>query len=139
MNTIKHMLLLAALILGFGSQAQNKQKQKTKTNIYPQSFSIGVDELDRLMNTDARNVLSFPKNTYINQSTVELNTKNGDMHFIKLKLAYFAKSYLLIQENGVYSTVVFIMSDDKSVFYKGKRSKDGLNMTKCAEDDIVSE
>ena len=68
-----------------------------------------------------------------------MNTKNGDMHFVKLKLTYFPKSYLLIQENGMYSTVIFIMSDDKSVFYKGKIDKEVITMRKCSEDDIVSE
>ncbi len=76
---------------------------------------------------------------YLHKSTLLLNTKTGDMQLIKVKLAYFAKAYLMIQFSGTNSTQIFIVSDNKSVFYKGKQDKDVIIMTKCKEDDIVTE
>ncbi|MEI6020069.1 MAG: hypothetical protein WCR21_02995 [Bacteroidota bacterium] len=139
MKKIKLAFLFLSIVLCITLNAQNKPKQKSKGKNYPESFSIQKSDFDKIMNEAGNSTLKFPSNIFIDQSFVQLNTKNGDMHFVKVKLSYFPKSYLLIQENGVYSTVVFIMSDDKSVFYKGKLNKEILNMKKCSEDDIVSE
>lgn len=131
------ILFLCCFTLLFN--AQSKSKPKTKNKPYPETFSISKIDFDKLLNESNNTTLKFPSNIYIDKSTVQMNTKNGDMHFVKLKLNYFPKSYLLIQENGTYSTIIFIMSDDKSVFYKGKLDKELISLKKCSEDDIVSE
>lgn len=68
-----------------------------------------------------------------------MNTLNGDIRFLRIKLDYFKNAFLMIQVNGEYSTQVFILSEDKSVFYKGTIGEKAVVMTKCSEDDIVSE
>jgi hypothetical protein len=121
------------------SYAQVKTNQSKKTKNYPNSFTISNIELEKIMNEKLNTSLKFPSNIYLDKSILQMNSKNGDMHFVKLKLAYFTKSYLMIQENGNTSTIMFIMSEDKSVFYKGKIEKEIITFKKCSEDDIVSE
>ena len=94
---------------------------------------------DELFNLKIKEVLSLKENQYLDKAQVMMNTKNGDMTFLKLKLSYFPKSNLMIQVNGSYTTQIFIMSDDKSVFYKGKIEKENIVLKKCAESEIVSE
>jgi hypothetical protein len=119
--------------------------QKTKTNstknknIYPTSFTINKSDFDRLLNTKANQVFVSKENKYLDKSAMLMNTKNGDTKFMKIKLNYFPKAYLMIQVNGEYSTQVFILSDDKSVFYKGRAEKNTYLLNKCSEDEIVSE
>ena len=69
-----------------------------------------------------------------------VSTQNGDMKFLKLKLSYFKNAYLLIQVSGKDSKQIFLMTDDKSVFYTGRLDqKNNVLMKQCDEDDIVSE
>ncbi len=136
---IKNTLILLSVFLCLSINAQTKSKQKTISKNYPESFSIQKSDFEIIMNSANNSSLKFSNNIYIDKGIVQMNSKNGDMHFMRIKLNFFPKSFLLIQENGSYSTIVFIMSDDKSVFYKGKLDKEILNMKKCSEDDIVSE
>lgn len=115
-----------------GSSSQDKKK-------YPAVFTIDKADFDNLFNKKAKEVISSKNNVYIDKSTVVMNTLNGDTKFMKIRLSYFPKAYLMVQVNGEYSTQVFVLSDDKSVFYKGKMDNGSVAMTKCNEDDIVSE
>lgn len=105
----------------------------------PASFIISKADFDQLFTKKNNDLVLTKTNKYLDKSTVLMNTLNGDTKFLKMKLSYFAKAYLMVQINGEYSTQVFILSDDKSVFYKGRIDKGIVTMTKCNEDDIVSE
>ena len=70
---------------------------------------------------------------------LELNTKNGDMQLLRIRLNYFPKALLMVQVNGEYSTQVYITSSSKTLSYKGKIEKDRVLLTKCNRDEIVSE
>lgn len=139
MKKTTQLLLIICFLLSMISYSQVKTNQSKKTKNYPNSFTISKIDLEKIKSEKLNASLKFPSNTYLDKSVLQMNSKNGDMHFIKLKLAYFTKSYLMIQENGTTSTILFIMSDDKSVFYKGKIEKEIVTFKKCSEDDIVSE
>ena len=127
--------------MGFNAPAQNKKTNPTKKSVvsYPASFTITKVELDKIFALKVTETLTNPTNKYLDKAQVLMNTKNGDIRFLKAKLSYFAKSSLLVQINGEYTTQVFIMSDDKSVFYKAKFDRDKFILRKCSEDEIVSE
>jgi hypothetical protein len=136
---------LLLLVLVFGIQlaslnvnSQNKPRQAKTENKYPGTFMISKTEFDQLLSSKPGEKTALA-NKYLDGSTTMMNSLNGDMKFLKAKLGYFKNAILMIQVNGEYSTQIFIMSEDKSVFYKGKKEKDGVLMTKCSEDDIVSE
>lgn len=139
---IHHLpLLLLALIPIATAHAQNspQKKQASTRQKNPESFTFSASLFNKLVNLPVKSVISEPSNKYLHKSTLLLNTKTGDMQLIKVKLAYFSKAYLMIQFSGTNSTQIFIVSDNKSVFYKGKQDKDVIIMTKCKEDDIVTE
>lgn len=131
--------ILFAFLLNVQSQTAKKNATKNKVTKYPQSFSIQKNEFNNLFSYKANEVLVEKQNKYLNNSILLMNTKNGDMKFLKIKLNYFKNSFLLVQVNGEFSTQIFIMSDDKSIFYKGKMESEKIVLTKCTEDEIVSE
>ena len=141
MKLLKLIALTLLLSSSLMSQAQSKNKSSNKITYpdYPETFTIAKSDFDGLFTKKANTILDLSTNKYLDKSSIEMNTLNGDIKFIRLKLNYLSNSYLLVQVNGVYSTQVFVMSKDKSVFYKGKIEKDLVVMTKCAEDEIVSE
>jgi hypothetical protein len=108
-------------------------------NTYPTTFTIAKNDFDNLFLYKANEPVASKTNKYLDKAALLKNSSNGDMKFLKLKLDYFKHAFMLVQVNGTYSTQVFIMSDDKSVFYKGHFEKNVLIMSKCSEDDIVSE
>jgi hypothetical protein len=142
--TIKFLtpLVLLCLFLSSspvaGQKAKSSKAQKTE-NVYPANFTISKADFDRLFMYKPNEVINTSDNVYINQSTLAMNTLNGDTRFLKIKLKYFKNAWLLIQVNGEYSTQIFILSDDKSVFYKGSLNENNVSMVKCDEDEIVSE
>ena len=121
------------------AQSKKQAKAKKTDTSYPQSFFILKSELQDLFTLKAGQLVTLAGNKYINKSSVLMNTKNGDISFLRIKLSYFKNAYLLVQVNGGYSTQYFVMSDDKSVFYKGKPVDEKIIMTRCTEDEIVSE
>lgn len=134
-------LLLGISFLGF-PVTLNAQKAKARTaasSAYPASFTIGKADFDRLFEIKAKESISSKNNKYLDKGLMMMNSLNGDMKFLKIQLSYFKNAYLLVQVNGEWSTQIFILSDDKSVFYKGKIDKGSVTMSKCQEDDIVSE
>lgn len=133
------VLLLTSFTIPVAAQTQKKASSKQTVTKQPASFIISKTEFDQLFTKKSNAILTTKSNKYLDKSTVLMNTLNGDTKFLKIKLHYFAKAYLIVQVNGEYSTQVFILSDDKSVFYKGRLDKGILTMTKCNEDDIVSE
>jgi hypothetical protein len=46
---------------------------------------------------------------------------------------------MMVQVNGEYSTQIFILSDDKTIAYKGKIEREQVTLTKCRRDDILQE
>lgn len=132
------LILFLSCFLFVQTEAQNTQN-KTATTDYPDSFTIRKTDLEALFAKKPRETFSSAKNKYLDQSEVMMNTLNGDMKFLKARLHYFSNAFLLIQVNGEYSTQVFILSDDKSVFYKGRPAEGDFTMNKCDEDEIVSE
>lgn len=141
MKFLKLIVFTLLLSSGIESQAQsnkNISRKIIKTD-YPETFTINKSDFDELFTKKANTNLDLGSNKYLDKSTIEMNTLNGDIKFLRIKLNYFTNAYLLVQINGVYSTQVFVMSKDKSVFYKGKIEKDLVIMTKCGEDEIVSE
>lgn len=115
------------------------KKNSAIDKLYPGSFVITKSDYDQLFQLKVNDVVPSRSGKYISGSTMLLNTKNGDMKFLKLKLNYFKNALLVIQVNGSATTQVFILSDDKSIFYKGRFEKNNLLMNKCLEDEIVSE
>jgi hypothetical protein len=135
---VNSLLTLLSLFFFLGIRAQ-ADKNSPKTNTPPENFIISSAELKTILNLEVNSVLNDPSNKYINKAALLVSTKNGDMQFARLKLSYFPKAFLMVQVNGVYSTQVFILSDDASVSYKGKETKDGILLTHCKQDEIVSE
>lgn|GEM_PF-1416149 len=137
----KCFIIMFFLLFSIQNKAQinktNPNKNNSKKN--PETFSISKTDFDKLFTFKSNQVITLSQNIYLDKSVSLLNTKNGDMIFLKIKLNYFKKAYLLVQINGSFSTQIFILSDDKSIFYKGKLSSTGLLMTKCLEEEIVSE
>lgn len=131
-------LLLSSSLESLAQSNKNASSKFTKAN-HPESFTINKSDFDELFTKKANTNLDLSSNKYLDKSTIEMNTLNGDIKFLRIKLNYFSNAYLLVQVNGSYSTQVFVMSKDKSIFYKGKIEKDLVVMTKCAEDEIVSE
>lgn len=137
---LRGLSALFLLFLSVATSAQPKNNSLTSASgNYPESFSIQKPELDALLASAPEAVVNIQSNKYLHQALVVMNTKNGDMTFLKLQLSYFKNALLTVQVNGSFSTQVFILSSDKSIFYKGRFEKDLLIMTKCNEDDIVSE
>lgn len=133
------LLLLISFCIPLDAQKKKTQTAKQASVKNPTTFVISKTDFDQLFAHKGNELIASKTNKYLDKSTVQMNTVNGDTKFMKIKLAYFPKSYLMIQVNGDYSTQVFVLSDDKSVFYKGKMDKGTVTMTKCNEDDIVSE
>ena len=132
------LCLLAALFFPHTAAAQNN-KSKTTEQKYPASFLISKADLQELLALRQHSVVDKKSNKFLDGSIVMTSTKNGNMQYVRVKLAYFLKAFLNIQVNGADSTQVFIVSDDKSVFYKGRMEKENWVMIKCEEDEIVSE
>lgn len=132
-------LFLFLLSFNRSVHAQKSKPVNTSQKQYRTSFKITKTEFETLISKKEKDEIKFKNNKFITNSTILLNVLNGDTKFIRLKLSYFSSAYLTIQINGAYSTQVFILSDDKSVFYKGQPQNGGFLMTKCNRDDIVSE
>lgn len=132
-------LLVICLLLFSGLNAQSKKASVKKASKYPERFSISKSDFDKLFTYTKNQQLNFTNNKYIHKSVLELNSQNGDMQLLRIKLNYFPKALLMVLVNGVYSTQVYITSSDKSLSYKGKIEKDQVLMTKCNRDEIVSE
>ncbi len=130
------LILLAVLSpAGLYSQKSNSTTEQQ----YPGSFLISKADLQKLQALKVHSVIDNKANKFLDGSIVVASTRNGDMQYIKIKSAYFRKGYINIQVNGKDSTQVFVTSDDKSVFYKGRVEKENWVMIKCDEDEIVSE
>jgi hypothetical protein len=138
---IRILCILLILTITMPAEAQKSRSKNTKktSQKYPASFTIDKTMFSSLFNYKVGDTVTLKTNPYINKSQMLMNSRNGDIKFLRFKLSYFKNAYLLVQENGEYSTQVFIMSDDKSVFYKGSVGPDKVVMTKCSEDEIVSE
>lgn len=136
----KFLALFVFFLCALTISAQTAKKANIKKSVKnPTSFTISKSDFDLLFSKKAKDVLEYKNNKFLDKSAVEMNTLNGDMKFLKLKLSYFPNAFLMAQINGEYSTQIFILSDDKSVFYKGRIDRGIVTMTKCNEDDIVSE
>jgi len=138
---LKFIKFLSVLFLL--SSSINLAAQKPKTTVTkkqnPASFTISKTDFDNLFTKKPKEVLTVSNNKFLDKCSVIMSSLNGDTKFMKIKLHYFQNAFLMVQVNGAYSTQVFIMSDDKSVFYKGRLENGAVIMTKCNEDDIVSE
>ncbi len=140
LHFIKFFFILFFFSFSLNLAAQNSKKSGSMApQKYPVSFTISKTDFDNLFSKKPKEVLSSKNNKYLDKSSVLMNTLNGDTKFMKIKLNYFPNAFLMVQVNGEYSTQIFILSDDKSVFYKGRQEKGSVIMTKCNEDDIVSE
>ncbi|WP_317899916.1 hypothetical protein [Aurantibacillus circumpalustris] len=126
-------------IVGYTLAAQKSKTIAENFDKNPATFTISKTDYNNLFSKQSNETITGVQNKYLTNSTVLMNSLNGDMKFMKIKLDYFKNSFLMIQVNGGYSTQIFILSDDKSVFYKGSIDNGVVTMTKCNEDDIVSE
>lgn len=138
-HSLKFLLALFISALNIGTFAQNSKPVSEKSNKNPTTFTINKNDFEGLFSKQIKETIALSSNKYLDKSSVMMNSLNGDMKFMKIKLNYFKNAFLMIQVNGTYSTQIFILSDDKSVFYKGRMDGDTITMTKCNEDDIVSE
>lgn len=131
------LFTLLIVFVGFGGYGQ--KLKNNAVNETPESFFIEKSELNRLLSLKENERLNDSKNKYINHSVLQMISAAGDMKSLKLKLDYFPHAYLFIQINGSYSTQIFVMTDDKSVFYKSDEKEKEFVMNKCSEDEIISE
>ena len=138
LNFLHFFTVLFLFATGLNLAAQNTKKTAPSPK-HPASFTISKTDFDNLFTKKPKEAVASKTNKYLDKSTVEMSTLNGDTRFLRLKLNYFQNAFLMVQINGEYSTQIFILSDDKSVFYKGRLEKGLVTMTKCNEDDIVSE
>lgn len=132
-------ILFALLLSGFGIGCHAQKAQKNTKKEVPETFLISKNDINTLLSHKAEDVINNSKNPYINKAQVQMISASGDMTSMRLKMDYFANAYLFVQVNGTSSTQVFVMSDDKSVFYKSEEKDGNFVMTKCAEDEIISE
>ena len=139
LHFIKLLSIVLFLSFSYSVNAQKSKASAPKPQKHPASFTISKADFDNLFTKKNQELVATKNNKYLDKSTVMMNTLNGDMKFMKIQLNYFQNAYLMVQVNGEYSTQIFVLSDDKSVFYKGRIDKGNVTMTKCNEDDIVSE
>lgn len=141
-NCLRHFAVLVMLSVTTALNAQGSAeggKSATAKNSYPESFRISTTELAQVVAKKEKEMLALPGNPYLNQALVLRAVANGDMHFTRLQLAYFKGGYLHVQVNGTASTQIFLFSEDKRFFYKSSPLPDGYLLSRCAEDEIVSE
>jgi glycogen synthase len=138
-HSLKFFLALFLFSLSMHAFAQKQKPVIEKSVKNPTTFNISKTDFEGLFSKQIKETINLSSNKYLDKSSVMMNSLNGDMKFMKIKLNYFKNAFLMVQVNGIYSTQIFILSDDKSVFYKGKMDGDTIIMTKCNEDDIVSE
>jgi hypothetical protein len=131
------LLLIVNSTFMFAQSAKASPSKVRQSN--PSSFMISKAEFEELLGMKVAERVNTRENKYLNGSVLLMNSLNGDIRFLKIKLSFFRNAYLLVQVNGEYSTQVFVMSEDKSVFYKGRMDNGNVMMQKCNEDDIVSE
>lgn len=132
--SMKILLLTCFICANNISFAQDLEKRQI-----PDSISISKNDFENLFKYKANTIVKSNTNSYLNNAVVLLNNKFGSNKQLKLKLENFPTSYLIVQVNGDDSILIFIISDDKSVFYKNKNYADKFVLVKCAEDDIISE
>jgi hypothetical protein len=138
-QTLRSGLLICLLLYGSSLSSQTAKGNKTRAAGNPESFSVSRAEFDKLYDAGAGAVFSSASSRQLNKAKVLINSRNGDMQFVRLKLSGIPKAYLAVQVNGSYSTQVFILLDDHSISYKGKIGDSLVTFTKCDEDEIVSE
>jgi len=138
-NFITSFFTLFFILLSSLAPAQKSKTVAGTNQRNPASFTINKTDFENLFSKRIKETISVKTNKYLDKSSVLMNSLNGDTRFMKIKLHYFANAYLMVQVNGEYSTQIFVLSDDKSVFYKGRIDNGIVTMTKCNEDDIVSE
>lgn len=136
---MKHLLHVMALVLVFASvQSVSAQTKKTQSK-NPSSFIIDKLSLDQLFTSKVNDVVKDKNNKYMNGAKVLINSSYKENKQLKLKLSYFKNAELLVQINGKDSKIIYISSNDNSVFYNGKETEKGFTMTLCQKDDVVSE
>lgn len=139
LNLLKFLLILFCVSPGIVTYAQNAKNTSASQPAFPASFTITKKEMNELMSKKEKTTIRSKNNKYLDRALVTKNVSNGDMRFLRLQLSYFKTGFLTIQINGSYSTQVFVLSENKSVFYKGRLEKGNVILTKCEEDEIVSE
>jgi len=136
----KYICVVFFVLNIFDSAAQQHSNRfGANSNRHPKSFTISKTVFDQLFFLKTGDQLLNKTNKYLQGASLLMNTTNGDMKFLRLKLRYFENAFLMIQVNGTASTQAFIQSEDKSVFYKGRFDGETLVMDKCQENEILSE
>lgn len=131
-STVIPLLLLFLLAFSISGKAQAKRNNGNKP---PESFEISNAEFDKLLNSK-QGTRYKSKNIILNKAQLSLNNKVIENQQVKLKLSYLKNAHLIIQLNGNDSKLIFIISDDDSVFYNGTFSEKNITMTKCQKDDL---
>jgi hypothetical protein len=111
---------------------------QTKRKNAAAEFTLPRAEFDKLYAMETGQAIVSPA-TRLHKGKIMLNTKNGDMQFVRVKLASIPHAYLVVQVNGVYTTQTFVLSDNHSISYKGSIGEREVRYTRCDEDEIVSE
>src|ERR1044072_8362231 len=103
-HLITWFLWLSLLSVPVNLHAQKAKTKPSTSSSYPNSFTINKTDFDALFEKRPKEAISSKNNKYLDKGTVMMNTLNGDMKFLKVKLQYFPGAYLLVQVNGEYST-----------------------------------
>src|SRR4051812_41370559 len=104
MTLLKNLVFALLVFLALPSAAQ-------KSKHAPEKFSISQQDLAVLLSAPMEKTISTPANPYLNKALPIKKVKNGDMQFLRFKLAYFSNAYLNVLVNGIYTTQVFVLSE----------------------------
>ncbi len=138
MKKLTRLTVLLFVLIGFNNSIF-AQTSKTKSSKYPISFKIDKATLDQLFTYKVNDVYNSRSNKYLKGSTVLINASYLENKQLKLKLSYFKNAELYVQINGKDSQILYILSNDNSVFYNSKTTDKGYTLTQCQKDDIFSE
>lgn len=120
--------------------SQSKNEISFSEN-YPPSFSISETELFALFNYAINDKINSTSNIYLNKSIVNYKYISAEVKQLKIKLAYFKDSELIIQLNADSSKQIFVLSRNDLINYKNSsyRPSDTIRMIKCKKDEILTE
>ena len=141
MRSIRSMaaIIVIAVCSALSAQNANNTMKFAESRNYPASFSIQKNEFDDLFLYNPNDEIASRANNYLDRAMLLTNARKGDKVILKIKLDYFKNALFLVEVNGLYYTQVFITSEDKHIFYKGRFEKNELIMDKCSESDIAFE
>ncbi len=136
----KKKLIIIQLILTILFIIPTKLIAQENSNVrMKDSISISKFDFEKMFKCKIGDIFLSETTELINESVVLINNEIGENKQLKLKLKNNSNVFLIIQVNGKDSIQLFVISDNKLIFYKNNHFKNSLTLVKCEEDDIISE